>query len=76
MLHTYDDWKAKGFQVKRGEKGQPGKRKDGKALFSDEQVKPSRKGSSGDDYDDAGFGFDHEDDFYLMGDYIAGIGDR
>lgn len=52
---TYDEWKARGFQVIRGEKSYY-RGNDGKARFSPTQVKESRRrGSSGCDYEDHGY---------------------
>lgn len=42
-VKTYDEWKALGFQVQRGEKA-AGRDKHGKALFSEQQVALPRRG--------------------------------
>ena len=68
---TYDDWRVAGYQVKRGEKGSPSKRKDGKKLFSNKQVKPRMHRG---DYDNEA---DYvADDFWNYDGYFDNIGDK
>lgn len=73
---TYDDWRVAGFQVQRGEKGSPSKRKDGKKLFSSRQVKPMSRGmgnyESAEEYD---FLSSEEMDF-VDSEYFREMGDR
>ena len=69
---TYDDWKLAGYQVKRGEKGSPSEREDGKKLFSNKQVKLRETRRWG-RMDDVG---DYDEDM-MTDDYIIwDIGDR
>jgi hypothetical protein len=67
VYKTFDQWRELGSVVNKGEKSHK-RRDDGKALFSDEQVK--YLGNPGDNDSD------YEDDIHLMSDYIQDIGDR
>ena len=70
---TYDEWKASGFQVMKGEKcfGVKG----GKAVFSEKQVKPvaHKRWDSAAYYGDGDADYDED---WQIEDYIMDIGSR
>lgn len=78
MNLTFDEWKAKGFHVRKGEKGSPSKRKDNKFLFSEKQVEVTVPRRTSNYYHTEYY--DREDcsqeEAFICSDYYADMGSR